>query len=83
MIVRLYLWINDQRGEDSSVFHDEGEEMNGPVACTTEYFDSYTHFSLTPNIPSSVVRHAFAYDTGKWGVQGHFADSLHCSVAGQ
>lgn len=54
MILRLYLWINDQRGDYSSIFHDEGEEMNGSVACTTEHIDSYTQFSLPPNIPGSV-----------------------------
>ena len=53
--------------------------MNGPVACTTEYIDSCTHFSLIPNIPCSVVRHVFVYHTGKGGVQSHFADSP-CTV---
>lgn len=53
--------------------------MNGPVACTTEYIDSRTHFPLIPNIQGSVVRHAFVYHTRKRGMQGRFADSP-CTV---
>lgn len=50
--------------EEKTVFHDEGGEMNGPVTRTTEYSDSCTHCSLTPNIPDSVVRYAFVFHTG-------------------
>lgn len=53
--------------------------MNSPVACITEYIDSCTHFSLICNIQGSVVKHSFVYHTGKWGMQGHFADSP-CTV---